>query len=76
MSDFESAANPESLAEGNPMVDRGQLDEAHELVEKLRRSGLTPAPAYRIDSPYERGPVEQPRSIGEGDEGGQPFHIR
>lgn len=67
MSGFESAADYDALVEGNPMVDRDQLDEAHDLVSKLRQAGLAPPPSYGIDSPYERGPVEQPHSIKEDD---------
>jgi hypothetical protein len=66
MSGFEPPSY-EELVEGNPMVDRGQLDEAHAVVGALRQAGLA-RPAYRIDSPYERGPVEQPVSITDAED--------
>ena len=62
MSGFEEAVDPAALAETNPLVDRDQLDEANQVVGRLRQAGIAPVPGYRIDSPYERGPVEQPRS--------------
>ena len=73
MSDFDAPSHDEMI-EGNPKVDRSQLEEANELVTALRRVGVGP-PAYRIDSPYERGPVEQPVSIADGDEDEVPQHI-
>jgi hypothetical protein len=68
MSDSEPPADHDALVEGNPKVDRKQLDEALRVVAKLRQAGLTTPPTYKIDSPYERGPVEQPHSRAEGDD--------
>lgn len=56
MSEFD--IDQDALVESNPLVDRGQLAEARELVDAMRRSGFAPTP-YRIDSPYERRPVER-----------------
>lgn len=46
----------EELAKGNPQVDVDQLREAQDLLEELRRAGVSPQ-QYGINSPYQRKPA-------------------
>lgn len=52
-----SEVDLDEVVERNPRVDRTDLEEAQEALAALRRAGLT-GPSYRIESPYERRPVE------------------
>lgn len=64
MSDSEVDLN--ELVARNAQVDPSQLDEAWEALATLRQAGLT-GPSYRLDLPYERGPVE-PETVLADDE--------
>ena len=58
--DFELGPLDE-IIEGNPLVDRGQLERGQQAVSALRRAGLT-GPSYGIKSPYERRDTSEPRA--------------
>jgi hypothetical protein len=66
MSDFEGL-HIDEIVDTNPMVDQGQFAEAQEALARLRQAGVA-GPSYRIDSPYERGPVRQSESAVESED--------
>lgn len=67
MSDSNPDIDVDELIERNAGVDRDLLDRAQEAVATLRRAGLG-RPAYRIDSPYERRPAQQPLAVADEEE--------
>ena len=66
--DFELGPLDEVI-EGNPLVDRGQLERGQQAVSALRRAGLA-GPSYGIESPYERRGTGEPRVVVEDGESG------
>lgn len=55
----------DEMVKNNPQVDGGQIREAQELIEELRREGVQ-KPSYGIESPYERRPLRKPESGARG----------
>jgi hypothetical protein len=58
-SDFELGSLDEVI-EGNPLVNRGQLEQAQRALATLRQVGV-PGPSYKIESPYERRGASEPQ---------------
>lgn len=65
-SDFELGPLDEVI-QGNPLVNRGQLEQGQQAVTALRQAGIA-GPSYRIESPYERSGTSKPRAIVEDGE--------
>ena len=62
----DSELDLDELLETNPDVDRTDLSDGQEALTALRRAGVV-GPSYRLDLPYERGPLE-PEGISAEDE--------